>query len=84
MERETGALERAKTVVGLDPRFDSSPVHSGLPPPSLFWLDLVLPVSRFLVVGFTENDSEGGEVGFSKILCRRELQLWLASRQSRQ
>ena len=60
-----------------NPRFDSSPVHSGLPPPSLFRLDLVLPVSRFLVVGFTENDSEGGEVGFSKILCRRELQLCL-------
>ena len=50
-------------VVGLDPLFDSSPVHSSLPPLSLFRLDLVLPISRFLVVGFTENDSEGGRVG---------------------
>ena len=64
MERESGALERAEMVVGLDPLFDSSPVHSGLPPPSLFRLDLVLHVSRFLVVRFTENDSEGGGVGF--------------------
>ena len=39
--------------VSLAPRFDSSLVHSGIPPPSLFRLDLVLLVSRFLVVGFT-------------------------------
>ena len=50
--------------VSLAPRFDSSPIHSGIPPPSLFRLDLVLLVSRFLVVGFIENDSEDGGVGF--------------------
>ena len=41
-----------------------SVVHSGIPPPSLFRLDLVLLVSRFLVVGFIENDLERCGVGF--------------------
>ena len=41
-----------------------SVIHSGIPPPSLFWLDLVLLVSRFLFVGFTENDLERCGVGF--------------------
>ena len=39
-------------------------VHSGIPPPSLLWLDLFLLVSRFLVVRFTENELERCGVGF--------------------
>ena len=59
-----GTLERAGTEVSLAPRFDSSLVHSDIPPLSLFRLDFVLLVSRFLVFGFIENDLERCGMGF--------------------
>ena len=60
------------TEVSLAPCFDSSLVHSGIPPLSLFRMDLVLLVSRFLVVRFTENDLEGCGVGFFPRSCAVE------------